>query len=77
VAVVEDFAQLRFLLVGGDDLGLHGDRAADQLRQHVTRRVQRRLRIRLDPIQDYRVGDETRLDHLGHTGRDFVARQRL
>ena len=34
VAVVEDFAQLRLLLVGGDHLGLDHDGAAYQLGQH-------------------------------------------
>ena len=77
VAVVEDFAQLGFFLVGGDHLGLDRDRAPDQLRQHVTCRVQRGLRVGLDEVQDHRVGDEPGLDHFGHPGDDFVARQRF
>ncbi len=52
VAVVEDFAQLRFLLVGGDDLGLDGDRTPDQLGQHGPRRVDRGLGIGLDHVED-------------------------
>ena len=77
VAVVEDLAQLRFLLVGGDDLGLDGDRAPDQLRQHGARRVERSLGIGLDQVEDHRVGDETRLDDFGHARHKLVARQRF
>ena len=53
VAVVEDLAQLRFLLVGRDDLGLDGNRAPDQLRQHRARRLQRGLGIGLDQVEDH------------------------
>ncbi len=77
VAVVEDLAQLRFLLVGGDDLGLDRDRAPDQLRQHRARRVERGLRVGLDQVEDHRVGDEPGLDDLGHARHDLVARQRF
>ena len=77
VAVVEDFAQLRFLLVGGDHLGLDGHGAPDQLRQHVAFRVERRFRVGLDQIEDDRIGDESRLHDFGHAGHDLVARQRF
>ena len=77
VAVIEDLAQLRFLLVGGDDFGFDGHRAPNQFRQHLPGRIERRLRVGLDEVEDRRVGDESRLDDLGHAGHDLVARQRL
>ena len=45
VAVVEDLAQLRFLLVGRDHLGLDRDGTPDQFRQHRSHRVERGLRV--------------------------------
>ncbi|CKT86022.1 Uncharacterised protein [Mycobacterium tuberculosis] len=77
MAVVEDFAQLGFLFVGGDHLGLDGDRAPDQLGQHVAGRVECGLRVSFDEIQDHRVGDEAGLDHFGHAADHFVAWQGL
>lgn len=77
VPVVEDFAQLRLLLVGGDDVGLDRDGALDQLGQHLAGRVHRGPRIGLDEVEDRRIGDEAGLDDFGHAGHQLVGRQRV
>ena len=52
VPVVEDLAQLRFLLIGRDDFGLDCDGAPNQLGQYRARRVERGLGVGLDEIED-------------------------
>ncbi len=75
VAIVEDFAQLGFLLVGRHHRGLDRDGAFDEFAQHGLGRVDRRLRVGLDEVEDHRICDETGLHHFGHARDDLVTRQ--
>lgn len=75
VPVVEDLAHPGLAQVAGDHVGLHPDRPFDQLARHGPGRVGGRHRVRLDEVQDRRVGDEAALDDLGHPGGQLGRRQ--
>ena len=68
---------MRFLEVGCHHVRLDPDRAADQLLQHRSGWIQRGGRVILNQLEDHRIGDEARLDHLRHPGDELVSRQRL
>ena len=60
VPVVEDLAQAGLAQVLRHDVGLHPHRALDQLTQHAAAGSSARLGVRLDQLQDPRVGHEAR-----------------
>ena len=81
VPVVEDLPQAGLAQVLADDLGLHRDGPLDELEQDVGAcsrdRVLQEVEVRLDQVEDHRVGDEPCLDHLGEPGDEVVGRHRL
>ena len=74
VPVVEHLPRPGLAQVGGHHPGLHPDRALDQLALVRAARPRGGCRVRLDQVEDHRIGDEPGLDHLGQPADVLGAR---
>ena len=75
VAVVQDFAAAGLAQVLRDNFSLHAHAALNEFTHDGGLRVAHSLRVRLDQVEDFGVGDEAALDDLTHTGQQFVLGQ--
>src|SRR5476649_2583337 len=77
VAEIENGAQAAFAFVGSDYISLHLARALHRMRERSRIAIVQSRDVRLDPLEEFAVGNGARLDHFGDTRGEFTRRQRL
>src|SRR5471032_2613396 len=77
MAKIENGAQAAFAFVGSDYISLHLARALHRMRERGRIAIVQSRDVRLDPVEEFAVGNGARLDHFRDTCGKLTRRQRL